>query len=198
MEEVVCDTKSAGIARSIMHRGQSWPMYVSPSEFKILKYLLIPEKKLLVTWSYLQNFFGECWTLPYMTHLLVYFHYLIEVSTTSFSLRKTALKQPELVKAEYGMHRKEFLPCPPRKHRKWIEEIGLFKATKLRVARFEGERPFLTKNRVWAWSEPKQPNQKLQFFIFLLLGDHYFCFLRCLRLLRLPLCKRYFLSGVPA
>lgn len=153
-EVVVCDTKPPGIERCIMHRGQSRPMYVSPSELKILNYLLIPEKKLLLTWSYLQNFFGECWTLPYMSHLLVYFHYFIEVSTTSFSLRKETLKQPELVMAEYRTHRKEFLPCPPRKQRQWIEEIDLFKATKLRKTRFEGEGPFLTKSRVWAWSEP--------------------------------------------
>lgn len=78
-EVVVCDTKPPGIERCIMHRGQSRPMYVSPSELKILNYLLIPEKKLLLTWSYLQNFFGECWTLPYVTStgLFPLFHWSV-------------------------------------------------------------------------------------------------------------------------
>lgn len=82
MEEVVvCDTKPTGFARSAIHREQSWPTYTSPAGLKILYYLLITEKKFLVPWSYPQNIFGECWTLPHMLHLLVYFHYFIETST---------------------------------------------------------------------------------------------------------------------
>lgn len=157
MEEVVVyDTKPAGFARSTIHREQSWPMYVPPAGLKILNYLLIPEKKLLVPWSYPQNFFGECWTLSHMSHQQVYFRYVIETSTKvcklpSFLRRATGNLQMARVCNRWVQEtQKEICAKETEAMKTGDRPKGLFKATKLVVTRFEGEIPFLTKNGVWA------------------------------------------------
>lgn len=149
-------TKPAGIARSTTHKGQPWPMFVSSSGLKILNIFSFLRRNswysgVTVTLKTLLEILGpwyKCHTYWFISIMSLGCQQS-SVNCPLFWRRQEPNIQMARVCNGWVQDTQKGISATSMKEAEAMKRgdrpKGLFKATKLRVAKFEGERPFLTK-----------------------------------------------------